>query len=129
MTYVDKFGAVRGKSNMSVGNPCGPENMSSGTQGPIPNPPAGSVAAAVSATIARSSNIATVTATAHGLLTGDVVLIKGADQDQYNGYKRVDSAADANTFTYLVYGSPTQPATGTITSTKRLGSVKSGDHL
>jgi hypothetical protein len=74
----------------------------------------------VSTTIERTNEIATCSATAHGFIVGDVVRIAGANQVQYNGDKRVDSVADANTFTFAVYGSPTATATGTITAKKHM---------
>lgn len=66
--------------------------------------------------ITRVSATATVTtATAHGLLTGDSVLIGGAAQSDYN-IDAVVTVTSATTFTYTVANSPTTPATGTITS-------------
>jgi hypothetical protein len=47
------------------------------------------------------------------------VRIAGADQTYFNGDFRVNSTADANTFTYSVYGSGLEAsATGTITCRK-----------
>ena len=66
--------------------------------------------------ITRSGTTATVaTADAHGLSTGDVVLISGATQTEYNG-EFVVTVTGFSSFTYEVSGSPTTPATGTITS-------------
>lgn len=71
--------------------------------------------------IARSGTTATVTtATAHGLETGEVVLIGGAVETDYNG-EFVITKASATTYTYDVAGSPTTPATGTITSKRAPG--------
>lgn len=66
--------------------------------------------------ITRSGTTATVTtATAHGFSTGDVALIAGAAETEYNG-EFVVTVTGATTFTYDVVGSPSTPATGTITS-------------
>lgn len=66
--------------------------------------------------ITRASTTATVTTgTAHGLSTGDTALIAGAVETDYNG-QFVITVASTTVFTYTVAGSPTTPATGTITS-------------
>lgn len=66
--------------------------------------------------ITRTSATATVTtATAHGFLTGDIALIAGATQTQYNG-EFVITWVSGTQYTYAVTGSPATPATGTITS-------------
>lgn len=67
-------------------------------------------------TITRSGATATATATAHGLVNGKQALIKGADQQEYNGVFTV-TVTGANTFTYTVSGTPATPATGSITTT------------
>lgn len=56
---------------------------------------------ATSSTAAWTSNIATVTATAHGLAPADQVVVTGVTSANYNGTKTVISA-DANTFTYAI---------------------------
>ena len=66
--------------------------------------------------ITRSGTTATVTITGHGLATGDTIDIQGAGQSEYNGIKTI-TVATVDTFTYTVSGSPTTPATGTITAT------------
>lgn len=67
--------------------------------------------------ITRSGTTATATtSTAHDLLTGDYVIISGADQTDYNGTFRVKSVPTTTTFTYTVENTPTTPATGTITA-------------
>lgn len=64
--------------------------------------------------LTRSSTTATaVTSTAHGLVTGDGVWMRGADQSAYNGYFTT-TVTDSTTFTFTVSGSPATPATGTI---------------
>lgn len=71
--------------------------------------------------IARSGTTATVTtATAHGLATGDVALIAGAAETEYNG-EFVVTVTGGSSFTYDVTGSPTTPATGTITCKRAPG--------
>ncbi len=67
-------------------------------------------------TITRSGTTATATCTAHGLVDGKQALIKGADQQDYNGVFTV-TVTGANTFTYTVANSPATPATGTIKTT------------
>lgn len=68
-----------------------------------------------SVTITRSGSTATVTHTAHGMLTGDKVVIRGANEHEYNGVYTI-TVSDANTYTYTVSGTPATPATGTIVS-------------
>ena len=69
-----------------------------------------------SVTITRATTIATVSHTAHGLETGMKVAIRGAIQTEYNGVHTI-TVTTANAYTYTVSGSPTTPATGTITGT------------
>jgi len=71
--------------------------------------------------ITRSGTTATVTtATAHGFSTGDVALIAGAAETAYNG-EFVVTVTGGTSFTYDVAGSPSTPATGTITSKRAPG--------
>lgn len=70
-----------------------------------------------SVTITRSSSTATVSHTTHGYVTGQKVVILGAEQGEYNGTKTI-TYIDANSYSYTVSGTPTTPATGTITSHK-----------
>lgn len=70
--------------------------------------------------IVRSGTTATVTTTsAHGYEQNDYVTIAGADQSEYNGAFRVQSAPTTTTFTITVDSGATTPATGTITATQR----------
>lgn len=69
-----------------------------------------------SVTITRSGSTASVSHTAHGLTTGEKVMIKGADQDEYNCVAAITNVT-TNAYDYTVTGTPTTPATGTITST------------
>ena len=64
-------------------------------------------------TITRTGDVATAACTAHGFRVEQVVLISGATPSDYNGEFRVLTAA-ADDFTFEVLGSPTTPATGTI---------------
>lgn len=68
------------------------------------------------ATLTRSGAVATASIDAgHGYWVGQVLTIAGADQAAYNGEVRVVSVT-SNTFTFAVTGTPTTPATGSITS-------------
>lgn len=65
--------------------------------------------------ITRSSSTATLTTTAaHGLATGDRVQVQGAAETEYNIIATI-TVTGASTFTYEVTGTPSTPATGTIT--------------
>ncbi len=66
--------------------------------------------------ISRSGSVATVTHTAHGLINGKQVLIKGSNQIEYNGVFTI-TVTNSNTYTYTVTGTPVTPATGTIKAT------------
>lgn len=107
-----------GRDNRAVAAPAGRENMTEGVLYPPPFREAQYLTTGISATIARTSNTATVTCTAHGLAVGNICRINGADQLAYNGHHRVATVTNANEFTYTVYGTPTDPATGTITAQK-----------
>lgn len=73
----------------------------------------GGAAAQAITSITRSSSTATVTTTApHGLATGDVVVVSGATETEYNGDFSI-TVTGASTFTYAVSGTPATPATGT----------------
>jgi hypothetical protein len=67
----------------------------------------------VTVTISRVSTTASVAHTAHGLSNGDKVLIKGANQAEYNGVKTISNVS-TDAYDFTVSGSPTTPATGTI---------------
>ena len=66
--------------------------------------------------LTRSGSTATASATGHPLASGVDVTIAGAVQTEYNGTFTV-TVIDENTFSYEITGSPTTPATGTITGT------------
>ena len=66
--------------------------------------------------LTRSGVTATVvTASAHNLASNVAVTIAGADQTEYNGAQTI-TVVDTTTFTYVVAGTPSTPATGTITA-------------
>lgn len=68
-------------------------------------------------TLTRSGTTATATTSGtNGFSINDWVLIAGADQSAYNGRVKVTSKPASNQFTFEVAGSPTTPATGTITA-------------
>jgi hypothetical protein len=70
-----------------------------------------------SVTITGSGTTATVAHTAHGLATNDNVVIRGANEDVYNGAYQI-TVTGANAYTYTTNETiGTSPATGTITST------------
>jgi len=69
-----------------------------------------------SVTITRSGSTATVTHTAHGMSTGDEVVIQGANENEYNGIQSI-TVTGTNSYTYTVSGTPATPATGTIIAT------------
>ncbi len=75
-----------------------------------------------SVTITRSGATATVAHTTHGLETGDLVIIRGAVQPEYNG-PFVIIVTTVSEYTYTVSGTPDTPATGTIISS---GAILSG---
>ncbi len=63
-----------------------------------------------------SGSTVTANATAHGRTVGQYVFINNAVETEYNGLVQILTVADANTFTYAITGTPTSPATGTITA-------------
>jgi len=66
--------------------------------------------------ITRNGQIATAISTAHGLVSGNYITVFGATQSEYNVVRKQVVVIDANTFAYVVSGSPATPATGTITA-------------
>jgi hypothetical protein len=65
---------------------------------------------------------ATVVHTAHGLTNGDKILIAGANEGDYNG-TFVTTYIDVDSYSYTMGGSPSSPATGTITATTQDSTV------
>ena len=81
-------------------------------------------AAALSVTsITRSGQVATVTCVGHGFTTEDVITMAGSVETEYNGNFSI-TVVDADTFTYVVTGSPTTPGTGTPTALKKAITLK-----
>jgi len=79
----------------------------------------GALALAVSG-ITRSGSVATVTTEdAHGLTTGDVVTLAGADQAEYNISATV-TVLSTTSFSVAVTGTPTTPVTGELTYSRGL---------
>lgn len=66
--------------------------------------------------VTRSGTTVTVALTAHGLSVGNRVLLSGANQTDYNGWKTVATVVNANTFTVELPSAltPATPATGTV---------------
>lgn len=58
---------------------------------------------------------ATISA-AHGLQVNDYIIIVGANETDYNGTFRIVSVPTTTTLTYTISGTPSSPATGTITA-------------
>ncbi len=54
---------------------------------------------------------------AHNWKTGMLVTIAGAAQPEYNGTFQI-TVVDSKTFTYVIAGAPSSPATGTITASR-----------
>lgn len=79
----------------------------------------GALPAEESCTITRSGSTATVSHTSHGLADGDYVIIRGANEQEYNGDFQI-TYINANSYSYTVSGTPSTPATGTITSSARI---------
>jgi len=73
--------------------------------------------------ITRSGSTATVTTTAtlpsSEAIVGDYIFIAGANESEYNGWHKILTRPTTTTVTYAVSGTPTTPATGTITYTYR----------
>jgi len=69
-----------------------------------------------SVTVSNVTTTATVTHTAHGMSTNDWVVIRGADDEYYNGIFQI-TVTTANAYTYTMSGTPTVD-TGTITATQ-----------
>lgn len=65
--------------------------------------------------LTSSSTTATATKAAHGYETGQIIVIAGATQTEYNGEYEI-TVTGTDTFTYTFAGSGTTPATGTITA-------------
>ena len=69
--------------------------------------------------LTQTGGLATATVTSHTYSNGDQVTIANATPINYNGTYTI-SGVTSTTFQYTVAGSPTSPATGTITGQKYL---------
>ena len=67
-------------------------------------------------TITRSGSTASVSHTAHGMASADKVVIRGANEQEYNGVFVITNVT-TNAYDYTVSGTPATPATGTIKAT------------
>jgi hypothetical protein len=76
----------------------------------------GDLPSGVSVSITGSGGTATVSHTGHGYSSGDKVWIQGANEQEYNGVFSI-TVTGADSYTYSYTGSPSSPATGTITAT------------
>jgi hypothetical protein len=71
-----------------------------------------------SVTISRSTTTATVTHTAHGMITGDKVVIKGiTDKTEDNNGVKTITVTGVNTYTYVTTDAGSTSYTGAIVST------------
>jgi hypothetical protein len=68
-------------------------------------------------TVARSSNVATITAPGHGLATGNYVFITALSNSSFNGVSQI-TVVDANNFTYASTGSNLSSTGDSGTATK-----------
>lgn len=62
-----------------------------------------------------ANNMATATATAHGLSAGQVLTISGAAAGYVNGLKQIIYVPDVDTFTFMAIGADVLTLTGTAT--------------
>jgi len=65
--------------------------------------------------LTQAAGTATMTATAHGYSSDDLVTIVGATPDAYNGEKQI-TVTGADTATFSIASGTSSPATGTITA-------------
>lgn len=89
---------------------------------PLPKTSANEAAKSVTA-LNRSGQVVTATCTGHEFKTEDVISIAGAVETAYNGDFSI-TRVDADTFTFVVTGSPSTPASGTITAQKKAITIK-----
>ena len=75
-----------------------------------------SLVTSISSLTKVGSTVTAVTSSAHGLASNIEATIAGAVETDYNGTFTI-TVLDDTTFTYEITGSPTTPATGTITVT------------
>jgi hypothetical protein len=76
----------------------------------------GALPAGATVTITRSGSTASVSHSSHGMSEGQTIVIRGANEDEYNGVYAIENVT-SNAYDYTVTGTPDTPATGTITAT------------
>ena len=80
-----------------------------------------------SVTLTNSGTVATASHTGHNLVTGDQVIISGANESQYNGTFTV-TVLDDNTYEYTMSSSPSSNATGTTVANTKFAVVAHVGH-
>jgi len=70
-----------------------------------------------SVTITSTGTTATVAHTGHGMSDGEFVIIRGANEFEYNGWYAITNST-TNDYDYTMAGDPVDTATGTITATQ-----------
>jgi len=61
----------------------------------------------------RSGTVSVTTTTDHNLSVGDVIVVSGATETEYNGKYTIATTASTTTFSYQIQGKPSTPASGT----------------
>ena len=61
----------------------------------------------------RSGTATITTTTDHNLSIGDVIVVSGAGEKEYNGKYTISAVASTTTLSYLIQGKPSTPASGT----------------
>ena len=61
----------------------------------------------------RSGTVSVTTITDHGLAVGDTIVVSGATEPEYNGKFTISAVGSTTTFSYLIQGKPSTPASGT----------------
>jgi len=61
----------------------------------------------------RSGTVSISTTTDHNLSVGDVIVVSGATDTEYNGKFTISSVGSTTQFSYLIQGRPSTPASGT----------------
>ena len=61
----------------------------------------------------RSGTVNITTTTDHNLFVGDVIVVSGVTETEYNGKYTISAVGSTTTFSYLIQGKPSTPATGT----------------
>jgi uncharacterized phage protein gp47/JayE len=139
LDYLERWGSLRNVSRNAATAASGTVNFTgvSGTSIPVSTIITTSEAAeyltladaTISAntitlsSLTRSGSVATATTSgSHNLASNMHVVIAGASQSAYNGTFTI-TVTSLTTFTYVVAGSPTTPATGTIAASANFATV------